>query len=70
MIEIASPATPQISSLLPLRRRRSPNEAPGASCEHGRRENMRRIGTNTGNHTYDFLAEFARVLRSGSRGYR
>ena len=38
MIEIASPATPQISSLLPLRRRRSPNEAPGASCEYGRRE--------------------------------
>jgi hypothetical protein len=38
MIEIASPATPQPSSLLPPRRRRSPNDAPGASREHGRRE--------------------------------
>jgi hypothetical protein len=42
MIEIASPATPQFSSLLPLvvrpRRWRSPNDAPGASREHGRRE--------------------------------
>src|ERR1700720_4237336 len=42
MIEIASPATPQLSSLLPLavrpRRRRSSNDAPGASREHGRRE--------------------------------
>src|SRR5208337_3818842 len=38
MIEIASPATPQLSSLLPPRRRRSPNDAPGASHEHGRRE--------------------------------
>src|SRR5580704_6327817 len=38
MIEIASPATPQLSSLLPPRRRRSPNDAPGASREHGRRE--------------------------------
>ena len=42
MIEIASPATPQLSSLLSLvvrpRRRRSPNDAPGASREHGRRE--------------------------------
>jgi hypothetical protein len=36
MIEIASP--PQLSSLLPPRRRRSPNDAPGASREHGRRE--------------------------------
>ena len=38
MIEIASPATPQLSSLLPPRRRRSPNDAPGAFREHGRRE--------------------------------
>ena len=42
MIEIASPAAPQLSSLLPLvvrpRRWRSPNEAPGASREHDRRE--------------------------------
>ena len=42
MIEIASPATPQLSSLLPLvlrpRRLRSPNDAPGAPREHGRRE--------------------------------
>ena len=42
MIEIASPATPQLSSLLPLvvrpRRRRSPNDAPGTSREHDRRE--------------------------------
>ena len=37
MIEIASPGTPQLSSLLPPRRRRSPNDAPGASREHGRR---------------------------------
>ena len=36
MIEIASPATPQLSSLLPPRR--SPNDAPGAFREHGRRE--------------------------------
>jgi len=32
--EVASPATPQLSSLLPPRRRRSPNDAPGASREH------------------------------------
>src|SRR3984893_2463272 len=38
MIDIASPATPQLGSLLPPRRWRSPNEAPGASREHGRRE--------------------------------
>src|SRR3982074_1821781 len=38
VIEIASPATPQLSALLPPRRRRSPNDAPGASREHGRRE--------------------------------
>src|ERR1700731_1909454 len=38
VIEIASPATPQLSSLLPPRRPRSPNDAPGASREHGRRE--------------------------------
>jgi len=38
MIEIASAATPQLSSLLPPRRRRSPNDAPGDSREHGRRE--------------------------------
>ena len=38
MIEIASAATPQLSSLLPPRRRRSPNDAPGAFREHGRRE--------------------------------
>ena len=38
MIEIASPATPQLSSLLPPCRRRSLNDAPGASREHGRRE--------------------------------
>jgi hypothetical protein len=38
MIVIASSATPQPSSLLPPRRQRSPNDAPGASCEHGRRE--------------------------------
>ena len=38
MIEIASPATPQPSSLLPPRRRRSPDDAPGAFREHGRRE--------------------------------
>jgi hypothetical protein len=38
MIEIASPATPQLSSLLPPRRWRSPNDAPGASRERGRRE--------------------------------
>jgi hypothetical protein len=38
MIEIESPATPQLGSLLPPRRRRSPNDAPGASREHGRRE--------------------------------
>jgi hypothetical protein len=31
VIEIASPATPQLSSLLPPRRRRSPNDAPGAN---------------------------------------
>jgi hypothetical protein len=31
MIEIASPATPQPSSLLAPRRRRSPNDAPGAA---------------------------------------
>jgi hypothetical protein len=40
MIEIASPATPQPSSLLAPRRRRSPNDAPGAFREHGRREKM------------------------------
>ena len=38
MIEIASPATLQLSSLLLPRRRRSPNDAPGASRVHGRRE--------------------------------
>src|ERR1700730_15491700 len=38
MIEIESPATPQPSSLLPPRRRRSPNDAPGASREHCRCE--------------------------------
>src|ERR1700732_2420167 len=38
MIEIASPATPQLSSLLPPRRRRTPNDAPSASREHGRGE--------------------------------
>jgi hypothetical protein len=38
MIQIASPATPQPSSLLAPRRRRSPNDAPGAFREHGRRE--------------------------------
>ena len=38
MIEIASPATLQPRSLLPPRRWRSPNDAPGASREHGRRE--------------------------------
>ena len=38
VIEIASPATPQPSSLLPPRRRRSPDDAPGAFREHGRRE--------------------------------
>ncbi len=42
MIEIASPTTPQLSSLLPLvvrpRRWCPPNDAPGASREHGRRE--------------------------------
>jgi hypothetical protein len=42
MIEIASPAALQLSSLLPLvvrrRRRRSPNDAPGVFREHGRRE--------------------------------
>jgi hypothetical protein len=38
VIEIPSPATPQPSSLLPPHRRRSPNDAPGASREHGRRE--------------------------------
>jgi hypothetical protein len=38
MIEIASPATPQLSSLSPPRRWRSPNDAPGASHEHGHRE--------------------------------
>ena len=38
MIEIASPATPQLSSILPPRQRRSPNVAPGASRKHGRRE--------------------------------
>jgi hypothetical protein len=40
MIEIASPATPQLSSLLPPPRRRSPNDAPGASREHSRPKNM------------------------------
>jgi hypothetical protein len=40
MIEIASPATPQLSSLLPPSRRRSLNDAPGASREHGRREKI------------------------------
>ena len=42
MIEIASPTTPQLSSLLPLvvrpHRWCSPNDAPGAFREHGRRE--------------------------------
>jgi hypothetical protein len=42
MIEIASPATPQLSSLSPLvvrpRRRRSPEDAPGAYREHDCRE--------------------------------
>ncbi len=38
MIEIPSPATPQPSSLLPPRRRRSPNDAPGVSRELCRRE--------------------------------
>jgi hypothetical protein len=40
MIEIASPATLQLSFLLDVRprRRRSLNDAPGASREHGRRE--------------------------------
>jgi hypothetical protein len=38
MIEIESPATPQLGSLLPPRRRRSPNDAPGALREHVRRE--------------------------------
>jgi hypothetical protein len=38
LAEIASPAAPQLSSLLPPSRRRSPNDAPGASREHGRRE--------------------------------
>ena len=42
MIEIASPTTPQLRSLLPLvvrpRRWCSPNDAPGASREHGRHE--------------------------------
>ena len=44
MIAIASPATPQLSSLSPLvvrpRRRRSPEDAPGAYPEHDCRENM------------------------------
>ena len=42
MIEIASPATPQLGSLLPLvirpRRWRSPNCPPANSPEHGHRE--------------------------------
>ena len=42
MIEIASPAMPQLSSLSPLVvslcRRRSTNDVPDASLEHDRRE--------------------------------
>jgi hypothetical protein len=42
MIEVASPATPQLGSLLPLvirpRRWRSPKSAPGAHHHHLRRE--------------------------------
>jgi hypothetical protein len=47
LLEIASPATPQPSSLLPPPRQRSPNDAPGASREHGRREKYDPIATRS-----------------------
>src|SRR2546430_14781399 len=55
MIEIASPATPQPSSLLPPRRRRSPNDAPGASANAAAAKNMIPLPTeNTPRHALSF----------------
>ena len=79
MIEIASPTTPQLSSLLPLvvrpRRWCSPNDAPGASREHGRHEKYdpiadreHSIATLYPSKSFLIVIPTARRCQSGTKG--